>query len=121
MRQSADFTVKSNNLPAEPIVEFDRSDSDEPAKHRDVIEALAQELSCPLSEAKDAYESELARLKQTAKVTDYLALFASRRAREALTGRQPGHPVAERDGAANGGRAVPQSVSPRASRGSGGR
>ena len=67
----------------------DRNDSDEPAKHREAIEALAQELSCPVSEAKDAYESELARLKEIARVTDYLALFASRRAREALVKRQP--------------------------------
>jgi hypothetical protein len=32
----------------EPSVNFDRSDSDEPAKH--AIEALAEELICPLSE-----------------------------------------------------------------------
>ena len=100
-------------------MDFDRSDSDEPAKHRDVIEALAQELSCPLSEAKDAYESELARLKQTAKVTDYLALFASRRAREALARRQPSNAAAEKDGTANDGPAPPESVSPRVNRRSG--
>jgi len=69
----------------EPSVNFDRSDSDEPVKH--AIEALAEELSCQLAEVKDAYESAFARLKQTARVTDYLALFASRRAREALVGR----------------------------------
>lgn len=71
----------------EPIVDGDRNDSDEPAKHREAIEALAHELSCPVSEVEDAYESEFARLKATARVTDYLALFASRRAREALVRR----------------------------------
>lgn len=66
----------------------DRSnDSEEPAKHREAIEALAQELSCPVAEAKDAYESALAQLQESARVTDYLALFASRRAREILARR----------------------------------
>lgn len=102
----------------EPIVDLDHSDSAEPARHREAIEALAEELSRPLDEVKDAYESEFARLKQTARVTDYLALFASRRAREALVGRQPSDPAAK-DRAASGGPAVAESVSRRASRGSG--
>jgi hypothetical protein len=71
----------------ELTVERYRNDSDEPAKHRKAIEALATELSCPVSEVEDAYESEFARLKETARVTDYLALFASRRAREVLVRR----------------------------------
>jgi hypothetical protein len=70
----------------EPLVDLDRSDSDEPAKHRDAIEALAEELSRPVSEVKDAYESEFARLKEGARVTDYLALFASREQRRASRG-----------------------------------
>lgn len=94
-------------------MDLDHSDSAEPARHREAIEALAEELSRPLDEVKDAYESEFARLKQTAKVTDYLALFASRRAREALVGRQPGNPAEEKDEAANGARALPESASPR--------
>lgn len=69
-------------------MDSDRNDSDEPAKHREAIEALAHELSRPVSDVKDAYESEFARLKATARVTDYLALFASRRAREVLGRRQ---------------------------------
>jgi hypothetical protein len=97
----------------EPLVDLDRNDSDEPAKHRDAIEALAEELSRPVSEVKDAYESEFARLKQGARVTDYLALFASRRAREALGGRQPMDPRPEEGATANDGRAIPETVSPR--------
>jgi hypothetical protein len=99
----------------EPIVNFDRNDSDEPAKHRDAIEALAEELSFPVSEVKDAYESEFARLKQTARVTDYLALFASRRAREALVGRQPVDPLPEEGGTAGDSGAIQQTSSPRTS------
>lgn len=89
---------------------FDRSDSDEPAKH--AIEALAEELNCPLSEVKDAYESEFARLKQTAKVTDYLALFASRRARAALVGRHPVNPLPEESGTPSDNRAIQENSSP---------
>ncbi len=89
---------------------FDRSDSDEPAKH--AIEALAEELSCPVSEVKDAYESEFARLKQTARVTDYVALFASRRAREALVGRHPMNPLPEEGGTSSDNRAIQENSSP---------
>ena len=89
---------------------FDGSDSDELAKH--AIEALAEELSCPVSEVKDAYESEFARLKQTARVTDYLALFASRRAREALVGRHPTNPLAEESGTSSDNRAIQENSSP---------
>jgi uncharacterized protein (DUF2126 family) len=91
-------------------VNFDRSESDEPAKH--AIEALAQELSCPLSEVKDAYETEFARLKQTARVTDYVALFASRRAREALVGRHPMNPLAEESRTSSDNRVIQESSSP---------
>ncbi len=89
---------------------LDRSDSDEPAKH--AIEALAEELSCPVSEVKDAYESEFARLKQTARVTDYVALFASRRAREALVGRHPMNPLPEESATSSDNRATQENSSP---------
>jgi hypothetical protein len=94
----------------EPSVNFDGNDSDEPAKH--AIEALAEELNCPVSEVKDAYQSEFARLKQTARVTDYLALFASRRAREALVGRHPVNPFAEESGTSSDNRAIQENSSP---------
>jgi uncharacterized protein (DUF2126 family) len=94
----------------EPSVNFDRSESDEPAKH--AIEALAEELSCPLSEVKDAYETEFARLKQTARVTDYVALFASRRAREALVGRHLMNPLPEESGTSGDNRSIQENSSP---------
>lgn len=64
-----------------------RDYSDESASHLDAIEALAQELSRPIAEVKQAYESEFARLQLSARVTDYLILFATRRAKESLTRR----------------------------------
>jgi hypothetical protein len=61
------------------------NDSDEHANSLNVIEALAQETSRPFAEVKQVYETELARLKSDARVTDYLVVFASRRARERLS------------------------------------
>ena len=90
---------------------FDGSDSDEPATH--AIEALAEELNCPVSEVRHAYESEFARLKQTARVPDDLALFASRRAREALVGRHTMNPLAEESGASGDNHAIQESSPPR--------
>jgi hypothetical protein len=96
-------------------VDLESTDSAEPAKHREAIEALAEELSRPMEEIKDVYESEFARLKQTARVTDYLALFASRRVREALVGRQPVDPVPEEGASVGDSRAIPETSSPRTS------
>jgi hypothetical protein len=39
-------------------------------------------------EVKRVYEAEFARLKSSARITDYLVLFASRRTRAALARRQ---------------------------------
>jgi hypothetical protein len=104
-------SIDANSV--EPLVDLDRSDSEEPAKHRDAIEAIAEELSRPVSEVKDAYESEFARLKKTARVTDYLALFASRRAREALIGGQPVNPLLEEGATAGDSSAIQETLSPR--------
>jgi hypothetical protein len=59
-------------------------DDTEEALHREAIEALAVEIRQPVANVKSIYESEFFRLKSDARVLDYLALFASRRAREAL-------------------------------------
>jgi len=59
-------------------------DPDEEALHQSVVNALAQEIRLPIANVKIVYEMEFARLKSSAKVKDYLALLASRRAREKL-------------------------------------
>ena len=53
-----------------------------------VIEAIANETQRSFEEVKRVYEDEFARLKSNARITDYLALFASRRTRAALARRQ---------------------------------
>jgi len=55
------------------------------ANSQDPIEALAQETNRPYAEVKQVYEAELARLSSDARITDYLPLLASRRARASLT------------------------------------
>jgi Protein of unknown function (DUF3562) len=61
------------------------NDSDEQANSLGAIEALAQETNRPFAEVKQVYEVELAQLKSYARITDYLLLFASRRARARLS------------------------------------
>lgn len=63
-------------------------DREEEALHQSVVNALAQEIRQPVASVKIVYEVEFARLKSDAKVRDYLALLASRRAREKLLGRR---------------------------------
>jgi hypothetical protein len=60
-------------------------DSDEQATCLGAIEELAQKTNLPFAEVKEVYEVEFARLKTDARVTDFLVLFASRRARERLS------------------------------------
>jgi acetyl-CoA carboxylase alpha subunit len=64
-------------------------DREEEALHQSVVNALAEEIHQPVENVKIVYEVELARLKSRAKVKDYLALLASRRAREKLLGKHP--------------------------------
>ena len=64
-------------------------DREEEALHQSVVNALAEEIHQPVENVKIVYEVELARLKARAKVKDYLALLASRRAREKLLGKHP--------------------------------
>jgi hypothetical protein len=51
-------------------------------------------------------------LKQTARVTDYVALFASRRAREALVGRHLMNPLPEESGTSGDNRSIQENSSP---------
>jgi hypothetical protein len=57
---------------------------DEEALHQRAIEDLAEQVKQPIAGVKAVYEVELARLKSDAKITEYLPLFASRRAHETL-------------------------------------
>ena len=60
-----------------------RSD-DEEAVSRSAIEALARETAHSIDEVRDIYEGEFARLRDGARIHDYLVLFASRRTRDRL-------------------------------------
>ena len=61
-----------------------RSGLDEDLANTDAIALLAEETQRPLPIVKEVYDAEFARLKDGAKITDYLVLLASRRARDAL-------------------------------------
>jgi hypothetical protein len=55
--------------------------------HALAIAALADETHQPLPVVKEVFEGEFARLKATARITDYLVLFASRRTKDLLAHR----------------------------------
>jgi len=65
-----------------------RSGRDEEVANIDAIASLAEETQRPLPIVKEIYDAEFARLKDGARITDYLVLFASRRARDALAQHQ---------------------------------
>jgi hypothetical protein len=60
------------------------SDEDQEAVSQSAIEALARETSRPVDEVKSIYEDQFARLREGARVLDYLVLFASRHTRDVL-------------------------------------
>jgi len=64
------------------------SDDDQEKISTSTIESLAREMSRPVSEVKDIYEGEFARLREGARIHDYLVLFASRRTRDVLSQRR---------------------------------
>jgi Protein of unknown function (DUF3562) len=59
-------------------------DQNDEALHQRAIERLARKVNRPIARVKTVYEREYARLKIDAKVTDFLGVLASRRARDAL-------------------------------------
>lgn len=59
-------------------------DTDQEAVSQNAIEALARETSRPVGEVKGIYEDQFARLREGARIHDYLVLFASRRTRDVL-------------------------------------
>lgn len=48
------------------------------------VQALADEIDQPVEAVQVVYERELVALEATARIKDYVALFAGRRTREAL-------------------------------------
>jgi hypothetical protein len=60
----------------------------------DTVAALAEETRLPPAAIKEVFEEQYARLKATARVPDYLVLFAIRRTRDALAERFPAIPTA---------------------------
>jgi len=66
---------------------LDLSDRNLDAINQDAIMSIAQEMHYPLPVVKRVYETEFARLKADARITDYLVLFAARRTRDMLLGR----------------------------------
>ena len=59
-------------------------DQNDEALNQRAIEKLARKVNRPIARVKAVYEDEYARLKISAKVTDFLGVFASRRARDVL-------------------------------------
>jgi hypothetical protein len=57
------------------------------ASNAETIAALAEETGQPPHVVKEVFEREYARLKETARVGDYLILFAARRTKNALVTR----------------------------------
>jgi hypothetical protein len=62
---------------------------DHDAINQDAITSIAQEMHYPLPVVKRIYEAEFARLKASARVTDYLVVFAARRTRDVLLASHP--------------------------------
>jgi len=61
---------------------------DHAARHREAIEALANDTAMPLNEVELVYEAELASLRTWASVNDFVPLFAARRTRDRLRRRR---------------------------------
>jgi hypothetical protein len=59
-------------------------DQKDEALHQRAIERLARKLNRPIAPVKLAYEDAYARLKGDSKVTKFLGVLATRRARDAL-------------------------------------
>lgn len=65
-----------------------RKNASESDKHERAIEALAAEAEAPVEEVRSVYESELNKVKQGARVQDFVPTLAHRRARQALKRRR---------------------------------
>jgi hypothetical protein len=53
-------------------------------EHRQVIEALAKEIDCPVEAVNEIYSSALGGLRSSARIKDYLVVLASKKVRDTL-------------------------------------
>lgn len=60
----------------------------DPARHQQVIEALAKENSAPVDHVRELYETEHARLDAEARVKTFVSVIATRLVRNALSAEQ---------------------------------
>ncbi|HEX4970194.1 MAG TPA: DUF3562 domain-containing protein [Steroidobacteraceae bacterium] len=63
---------------------FLRNNAGDPARHQQVIEALAKENSAPLDHVRELFESEHKRLESQARVKTFVCVIATRLVREVL-------------------------------------
>lgn len=84
--QGCQFTARSTFVEQAMLVPSPRN---EESINQDAITSIAQEMHTPLPIVKRVYEAEFARLKASARILDYVALFAARRTRDTLLSRQP--------------------------------
>jgi hypothetical protein len=53
-------------------------------EHLQAIEALAEEIDCPVEEVNNIYASALESLKSSARIQDYLIVLTSKKVRDEL-------------------------------------
>jgi hypothetical protein len=53
-------------------------------EHLNAIEALAEEIDCPVEEVNNIYASALGSLRSSARIYDYLIVLASKKVRDVL-------------------------------------
>jgi Protein of unknown function (DUF3562) len=53
-------------------------------EHLNAIEALAEEIDCPVEEVNNIYASALGSLRSSARIQDYLIVLASKKVRGVL-------------------------------------
>jgi hypothetical protein len=53
-------------------------------EHLNAIEALAEEIDCPVEEVNNIYASALGSLRSSARIQDYLIVLASKKVRDVL-------------------------------------
>jgi hypothetical protein len=63
-------------------------DEVEKKRHAHAIQTLARDMGIPVEEVNQLYEQELEKLKEYARVKDFLPLIVSRRVKDLLKGKK---------------------------------